>query len=226
MKSLNTLIILFSLLNLFACARYTVVGHDEKFKPNHHHDFSDVNVWVKRFENESRAHWQKPDFVIEKLQLKKTDIVADIGSATGYFPVRLARAVPEGRVWGVDIEPNFINYLNYRAHKEKIPNLISILGTEKDPLLPETVDLILSVNTYHHIAQRVSYFANLRKKLDRDGEVVIVDFKMGDFPVGPKDSKKLSENVVITEMDRAGFRLIEDIEGLPYQYFLVFELVK
>ncbi len=44
--------------------------------------------------------------------------IADIGSATGYFPVRFARACPDGFVIGADIEPGMIQYLNDRARRE------------------------------------------------------------------------------------------------------------
>jgi hypothetical protein len=67
--------------------------------------FSDVEKWVKRFEDPKRLEWQKPDEVVRKLSLKPGDVVADIGAGTGYFTRRFARAVgSEGRAFGLDIE--------------------------------------------------------------------------------------------------------------------------
>ena len=107
-----------------------------------------------RFEDPSRDTWQKPDVVIDALNLEPSSLVADIGAATGYFPVRIARRLPEGRVWGIDVEPDMVRYLNARARKEGLSHLFSVLATENDPLLPEPVDVVLVVNTYHHISER------------------------------------------------------------------------
>ncbi|MFZ0126031.1 MAG: class I SAM-dependent methyltransferase, partial [Xanthobacteraceae bacterium] len=44
------------------------------------------------------------------------DKVADIGAGTGYFSVRIAKRVLEGKVFAVDIEPDMLRYLGERAH--------------------------------------------------------------------------------------------------------------
>ncbi|MBW2499351.1 MAG: SAM-dependent methyltransferase, partial [Deltaproteobacteria bacterium] len=55
------------------------------------------------------------------------------------------------------------------------------------------------------------------------GRVAIVDFKMGDLPVGPPDSMKVSADDIIEEMQTAGYRLdIDDRDLLPYQVILIF----
>lgn len=150
--------------------------------------------------------------------------VADIGSATGYFPVRIARAVPAGRVWGVDIEPDMVRYLNRRAQEEGIDNLFSILGRPDDPLLPEPVDLVLIVDTYHHIDEREAYFERLSQHLRPGGRVAVIDFKKGDLPVGPPDAMKLAPEKVQAEVEAAGYEMAESHDFLSYQYFLVFAL--
>lgn len=200
--------------------------HSHPGPHNHHghHRFKDPEKWAERFENPSRMEWQKPSAVLELLQLRPEMHVANIGSATGYFSVRIAREVPKGRVWGIDIEPTMVQYLNDRAREEGIDNLFSVLGTPSSPLLPEPVDLILLVDTYHHIRDRSEYFGALRDRLKADGRLVIIDFKPGDLPVGPPDTMKLSPAEVETELEAAGYALThEEQERLPYQYVLVFE---
>lgn len=187
-----------------------------------HHRFDDAEKWAARFENPERDAWQKPEQVIAGLDLAADAKVADIGSATGYFPIRIAKMVPQGKVWGVDIEPDMVRHLNARAAKEGLDNLVSVLGEPDDPRLPEPVDRILVVNTYHHIADRSAYFSRLRKHLTAAARIAIVDFKMGELPVGPPEAMKLAPDAVEREMAAAGYRLLERID-LPYQYMLVFE---
>lgn len=222
---MNNIILLPMLFFLFTCSH---TGHHKKHahpKGHHkHHSFSDAKKWEKVFESKKRDVWQRPDLVLKTLNIKKDHHIADIGSATGYFPIRLAKKANKGKVWAIDIEPNLVDFLNKRAVKEGLDNLTSILGTPSNPLIPSPVDMILTVDTYHHISDRVIYFKNISKKLRKNGRLVIIDFKKGDFPVGPRDSMKLEESQVIQELSKAGFTLKENHQFLPYQYILVFSL--
>ena len=190
--------------------------------PPHHHDFSDAGKWASRFDDPARDEWQLPDRVIAALELPADARVADLGAGTGYFAVRLARAVPSGRVWGVDLEPDMVRHLNQRARTEGFANLFSTLAIPGDPLLPEPVDLVLVVNTYHHIADRPVYFERLRAHLRPGGRVAVVDFRKGDLPFGPPDSMKLAPAEVEREMTAAGYVVTARHDVLPHQYFLVF----
>jgi cyclopropane fatty-acyl-phospholipid synthase-like methyltransferase len=186
------------------------------------HRFEDAEEWAKRFEQPERDAWQKPDEVVATLALAPDAKVADIGSATGYFAVRLARAVPKGRVYGVDIEPDMTRYLGERARREGLSNLVAVLGEPADPKLPEPVDVALIVDTYHHIGERVTWLRGLGEKLNPGGRVVIIDFRK-ESPKGPPPEHKLSPEQVREELEAAGYRLAQTHDFLPDQYFLVFQ---
>ena len=189
-----------------------------------HHRFEDAEKWADIFENPERDAWQKPDEVIRSLELPADAVIADIGSATGYFPVRFARVAVQGQVYGIDVEPTLVDYLNTRAKKENLPNMLSILGEPDDPKIPEKADLVFLCNTYHHIQERDEYFENLKKYMQPGGRLVIVDFKKGDLPVGPPDKHKLAPDDVLLELKDVGYRHINHDLQLPYQYVLIFDL--
>jgi cyclopropane fatty-acyl-phospholipid synthase-like methyltransferase len=187
----------------------------------HHRRFDDAEKWSRVFDDPERDAWQKPAEVIAALKLAPGAAVADIGSGTGYFAVRLARAVPQGKVFGADLEPDMVRFLNERAAKEKLPNLSSHLAAENGPKLPTPVDLVLVVDTYHHIGDRARYFRELRAALKAGGRVAIIDFKL-DSPTGPPVKHRVPPKIVAEEMALAGYRETERHEFLPNQYFLVF----
>ncbi len=190
------------------------------------HRFSNPDEWAPRFEDPARDVWQKPDQVIAALKLKPNDRIADIGSATGYFPVRLARALPSARIWGSDIEPQMTRYLAERAANEGLPNLQAVVATQTDPRLPEKVELVLMVDTFHHIGNRATYFENLRRCcVAIDGRLAILDFKP-DSPVGPPIEHRVSTAVLEAELKAAGWEKVEQHDFLPYQYFLIFTPVR
>jgi predicted methyltransferase len=188
----------------------------------HQHGFSDAERWAHVFDDPQRDAWQKPHEVIQALRLKPDAVIADVGSGTGYFSVRLANMVPRGRVYGVDVEPDMVKYLAERARREKRDNVVAIEGAPGDPRLPEQVDLVLLVDVYHHVDDRQRYFGNLRASLKPGGLVAIIDFRM-ESPDGPPQAARIAPQRVIDEMEMAGYRLAGRHEFLPRQYFLVFQ---
>ncbi len=187
------------------------------------HRFTDAQRWARIFDDPARDEWQKPEAVIKALALPPDAVVADIGAGTGYFSARLARALPGGRVIAVDIEPDMVRHLDERARREKLANLTTTLGTAASPQLPAAVDLVLLVDTYHHIGSREQYFRALRATLKPGGRLAIVDFKL-DSPVGPPRSGRLAPEQVSQELVQAGYALAQSFDFLPYQYLLVFRV--
>ena len=189
---------------------------------SHRHGFGDADKWAKVFDDPERDAWQKPHEVIQALALKPDAVVADIGSGTGYFTVRFARMLPNGRVYGVDTEPDMARFLTQRAQREGLKNVVAVLGAPDDPRLTEKADLIVFVDVYHHIESRERYFRRLRDHLKPGGRLAVIDFRM-ESPKGPPKSARVPPGQVRSELQRAGYRLALEHDFLPNQYFLIFQ---
>ncbi|HZA56754.1 MAG TPA: class I SAM-dependent methyltransferase [Candidatus Udaeobacter sp.] len=175
------------------------------------------------YEGFSRDEWQQPKRVIESLQIRPGDHVADLGAGSGYFTFDLAKAVgPGGKIYAVDIDRDMTDLLAKRAKEEGANNVDVILAKPEDPLLPAaSVDLILSVDAYHHIPNRVNYFSNLRKYLRPDGRVGIVEFDRRAWFGGLWGHYTPSE-FIKREMEQAGYVLQREFDFLDRQSFLIF----
>lgn len=190
-------------------------------KPDHmEHKFDDPARFAKSFDDPARDAWQMPSRVIEALALRQGMKVADIGAGTGYFSMRLAR-VPGVSVFAVDVEPSMIEYLKQRAAKEKVSNVAPVRAAAASPNLPEPVDVVLVVDTYHHLPNRPAYFRELKKSLKPGGRVAIVDFRK-DAPEGPPVHFRFTPQQIQDEMTQAGYRLDAAHDFLPRQHFLIF----
>ena len=193
--------------------------------PDHMEHHFDPAASAKSFDDPARDAWQMPDRVIAALALKPGQSVADIGSGTGYFSVRLAKSAAAPKVYGADIEPGMVTYLRQRAEKEGLKNVVSVQAAADAPNLPEPVDVVLIVDTYHHIGNREVYFRKLQASLKPGGRVAIVDFK-ADSPEGPPKEYRFTPEQFKTEMSAAGYRLWQQFDFLPRQNFLVFEVAR
>lgn len=184
-----------------------------------HHRFDDPARYAKTFDDPARDTWQMPDRVIQALALPPTASIADIGAGTGYFTVRLAKALAEGTVYAVDVEPAMVEHVRKRA--ADLRNVVPVLANEGSPNLPKPVDAVLIVDTYHHLPSRSAYFRDLKKSLAPAARVAIIDFRK-DSPEGPPAEFRFDADQIVAEMKQAGFRLEAKHDFLPRQHFLIF----
>ena len=170
-----------------------------------------------------RDGWQQPERVVRELELGPGAQVADLGAGGGYFTFRLAEAVgPDGRVFAVDVDEEMTGYLQSRVEDEGPANVTVILGRYEDPLLPDgQIDLLFTSNTYHHIEDRRDYFQRLHADLRPDGRVAILE--LNDVSWFPRTfGHHTDPEVIIEEMEEAGYVLERDHGFIDRQSFLIF----
>jgi SAM-dependent methyltransferase len=202
------------------------VAAEEEGQETRHHGFADAEHWAKVFDDPARRNWQMPLQVVELLSVRPGQKVADLGAGTGFFLPTLCTAVGErGRVYAVEIEPTLIDHIKQREDLRPYRDVVvPVLARPDDPVLPQgELDLVLVVNTWHHIDGRVDYLQRLHRSLRRGGRIAIIDWREGELPVGPPPEERLSRESVIAEFEQAGWIFDSESVLLPYQYFLVFE---
>lgn len=174
-----------------------------------------------RYQEPDRYTWQYPERVIKALKLEEGMKVADLGSGTGYFTFRLADEVgSSGMVYAIDVDVEMNDIVDKQAVAKQMENVMTVLAVAHDPLIPEKVDLIFSVNAYHHLKDRADYFKNAARYLKPGGRVAIIDFREGAY----RHFTKLQ--TMLEEFKAAGYGLDKTIGFLPKQNFLVFYLAK
>jgi ubiquinone/menaquinone biosynthesis C-methylase UbiE len=189
-----------------------------------HRLHQDPKAYIAMLEDPARDAYQNPHEVITALDLKPGEVIADIGSGSGYFTLRLAAHVGDtGRVYGVDIDAEMVRHLNRRVRDAGLRNVHVLLADPDDPLLPEPVDRFLVVDTWHHIEGQAKSLALMRKLLKPGGQVIMIDFQKKDLPLGPPLAMKIAREDLIQQMETSGFHPVKEHTFLPYQYFLVFE---
>ena len=211
-------------LVVLACAGAALTAQQPQppHKPDHmQHRFDDPERYAKSFDDPARDAWQMPSRVIEALALSPGASVADIGAGTGYFSVRFAKAIPAGTVYAVDVEPAMLDHIRKRALGDGLKNVVTLQASGTSPDLPKPVDLVIVVDTYHHLPNRPTYFRELQKSLAPGGRVAIIDFRK-DSPEGPPPEFRFEADQIIAEMKQAGYRLDARHDFLPRQHFLVF----
>jgi SAM-dependent methyltransferase len=173
-------------------------------------------------EGPDRASWQRPDQIMDELRIGETSVVADIGAGSGWFTMRLARRVPNGRVYAQDVQPEMVAAINRRVSREGLDNVKTVLGTTNSPGLDKTVrlDAILIVDVYAEIDERVTFLRNLTASLKPHGRIGVVNYKPGAGGPGPCADRRFPASVVEQDARAADLRVVSTMD-LRYQYVVV-----
>lgn len=186
-----------------------------------------AQIDVARVLTSGRDGWQYPERVIEALEIAPGDRVAEIGAGSGYWLPWLSEAVgSEGRVYAIEVESKLVEDLESFIAENELHNVEAILGAYDDPRLPdESIDLAITVLTYHHIEERIDYFDRLRRDLRAGGRVAHLD----DRPDAEPPISWFQSNghwtdpaTVVEEMAGAGYRRLWVFDFLPAQSFQIF----
>lgn len=178
-------------------------------------------LWLER---PSRETEEQPSKVVNALNLKPNDVVADIGAGTGYMSFRIAPLLTKGKVLAVDIQPEMLDIIEFLNKENNITNVEPILATLTNPNLPpESVDLALMVDAYHEFENPREVIEGIFRALKAGGKVALVEYR-GENPfIMIKRLHKMSQRQVRKEMQAVGLVWRETKNLLPQQHLMVFE---
>jgi ubiquinone/menaquinone biosynthesis C-methylase UbiE len=175
--------------------------------------------WLERSQ---RQQEERPDQAIALLKLKPDDLVADIGSGTGYFSLAIAAQLSSGRVYAVDLQPEMLEIMGYLQTEKAIKNVIPVLGTAKSPNLPDqSIDLAILVDAYHEFDYPQEMLQAIAKALKPQGRLALLEYKAENPFVAIKPLHKMSQNQVKKELASEGFKWLET-QNLPQQHLIIF----
>jgi len=163
-----------------------------------------------------------PASILEKLELKAEMVFADLGCGTGFFSIPAARRIK--KVFALDIAQEMLDILRDKIKKEKITNIEVILSGESSiPLSDKSLDILLMVNVFHELEDKVSLLKEVQRVLTMNGRLIIIDWKKMEMDFGPPLKERLDEKEVIDTCFGNGFMLLERSNIGPYNYLLIFE---
>jgi len=182
------------------------------------------NLKAKMFNKKASDPRNKSNQIIETIGLKSGQAIADIGSGGGYFTLRFAEIVgEEGKVYAVDTDEKLLEFVNNNAKQKGLNNIITVLAKDKLELPKESLDFAFMRNVAHHIPNRVSYFKNLKKFLKPYGKMVIIEYKKGKpFTFRGMFGHYVPKEVIVQEMEEAGYVLEKEFDFLPEQHFTIY----
>jgi ubiquinone/menaquinone biosynthesis C-methylase UbiE len=164
-------------------AAVDVAKINEKFR-----HVANVGEWVANFEGNQREIAAQRLLIAAACELSPGMRIADLGAGTGLFePLFSTRVGPTGRVFALDISPEFVEHLRQRAFLEALTNVDVVKCPDDATGLPAaSVDVVFVCDVYHHFEQPQKNLASIFATLKPGGRFVVIDFdrvegKSSDF---------------------------------------------
>lgn len=181
-----------------------------------------ADEWRKVLDAPERIAALKVNEVIARLQLKPTDVVADLGAGTGPFVVPFAKAVSSGTVYAVEVDEGFLPLIREKTRAAGVTNAQTVLGIFTDPKLPAAIDVAFMHDVLHHIGDRPAYFKTLTAYMKPGARLAIIDFHPARSPHQDQPALQISKEQTRAMLAELGFKQSEDITLFDDKWFVIF----
>ncbi|MDH4239133.1 MAG: class I SAM-dependent methyltransferase [Phycisphaerae bacterium] len=165
---------------------------------------------------------EKYEYVLKELDLKKGDVVVDIGAGDGWWAEKMVKFVgSEGIIHASEIKQEQVDKM-----KEKFTDVPQIkpylCPTDSTALKDNSCDMAFLSKTYHHLKGHIDYLSHLRKVIKPTGRLCIIE-KHPSLGSGRGKGHTFSPGLLMQQADEAGWipARYELITG-TYHYIAIF----
>ncbi len=150
-----------------------------------------------------RYSWVSAEELIGPLAPTGSDVVADLGSGTGFYTDDVAPHV--GTVYGVDVQAEM-----HEFYREKgVPENVELVASDVAdlPFADDEIDGAFSTMTYHEFASSAA-LAELARVIRSDGPLVLFDWSAdGDGAHGPPADERYAASDAVEALAAEGFEI-------------------
>ena len=176
---------------------------------------------LSKLNNPDRLKTLNPDLIWDTLELQNPKILIDIGAGTGFFAKEFSKKLDNGKIYACDSSDVMLQWMQENITDK---NIIPLKCSESSVELPnEIADLIYMLNVHHELLEPEALLAEAFRLLKFGGKIAIIDWKPEEMQEGPPLETRLSEEIVIEQLEKTPFRNITKHKFLPQHWFIVGE---
>ena len=152
-------------------------------------------------------------------------IVADLGAGSGFYSILASHMVPAGKVYAVEVVPDFIKTIQNKIKEQHIKNIDCILGdVEKiggTKIKDGIVDRVIASNILFQAEDKSKFLDEMKRILKPGGRVLLIDWAPegeimgGGFPSLAKEKAR-------SMFEQKGFTYEQDVDAGEHHYGMIY----
>ncbi len=168
----------------------------------------------------TRRSWYNPEAALSDLKEGMTFV--DVGCGDGFFTFLAAKKIgADGRAYAVDVDGAAIESLQNQADALKLTNIVAAIGRAEDTVFCHgCADMVFFSMDLHDFEDPVQALKNAHEMLKPSGQLVDLDWKKQDMPMGPPTRIRFSQEEVAELLAATGFLVESNTDAGPYHYLI------
>jgi len=158
--------------------------------------------------------------------LEEDMIVADLGAGSGFYSIAVAKMVPKGKVYAIEVIPDFIKSLRNKIKDENLQNIECILGNVEKiggtKLKEHIIDRIIASNIFFQIEDKSLFLEELKRILKPHGRILLIDWSKEESSMGKNLANAVSSQETRAMFEKKGFIHERDIDAGPHHYGMIY----
>lgn len=161
--------------------------------------------------------------IFSVLPLRPYTTVADVGCGPGLLTIPLAKAVWDGHVYAIDVDPAMLEVVEKRTIQARLSNVTTMKSVGgKLPLKADAVDGILLACVLHEISGKAAFLKSVAKALKSGGWCGVVEWRANTPKgTGPDSNKRIAREELQDLATKAGLRSSHLRELNDHYYMLL-----
>ena len=162
---------------------------------------------------------------LKALGLKENDIVADLGAGTGFYAVAAGRMVPNGKVYAVEVQKDFLQKIRHKVSEARLNNVECLWGdVEKiggTKIKEGIVDAVIASNILFQVENRDKFIEETKRILKKNVKVLLIDWLSGSSAIHAGATKVIPKNKAREIFEQKGFAFDQDINAGEHHYGMI-----
>lgn len=154
--------------------------------------------------------------------LKEDSIVVDLGAGTGYYSIAAGELVPNGKVYAVEINKDFLTTIKNKVSEAHLDNVEILWGdVEKiggTKIGDAVADAVIASNILFQVKEKEKFILEIKRILKPHGRVLLVDWS---------ETSILQKNVIVPKsyarlmFEKEGFTFEREIDTGAHHYGMI-----
>ena len=164
---------------------------------------------------------------LKQFGLKEDMVVADLGAGTGFYSVAAGAMVPQGKVYAVEVQKEFLPTIKQKTKDAGLANVECLWGNiEKiggTKIGDQVVDAVIVSNVLFQVEDRDKFLEEIKRILKQGGRVLLIDWSDLSFSLDSNTKALVLPKSAREMFEKKGFVWVREINAGSHHYGMILE---